>query len=193
MNDKKGLLRKWVSEHTEKEQQDEINTISYLSYPYEKYGEHVLAFVLENGMNLQFCNLAKDFSDGLYVGYVETKPFVEYLGDRIVLALNYFKGKSNEEIKKISDGKNNDLSFGDYVEIEQKRYGIENEMYLHKVIGTSESNAWVDVPVQTPAKETLHKEIEPVVSCICCGVCETEVLKYRIRDVKKAGKDKWNI
>jgi hypothetical protein len=102
----RGLLRKWVFEHTEKEQQNEINTISYLSYPYEKYGEHILAFVLEGGMNLQFCNLAKDFTDGLYVGYVETKPFVKYLGDRIALALNYFKGKSNEEIKKISDNKN---------------------------------------------------------------------------------------
>jgi hypothetical protein len=88
---------------------------------------------------------------------------------------------------------NDYLSFGDYVEIEQKRYMGENEMYLYKVIGTLKSNAWVDVPVQTPAKETLHKEFELVVSCICCGICETEVLKYRIKDVKKAGKDKWNI
>jgi hypothetical protein len=93
---------------------------------------------------------------------------------------------------KVSKNGNDYLSFGDYVEIEQKRYGCENEMYLHKVIGTLESNAWVDVPVQTPAKETLHKEFEPVVNCICCGVSETRVLKYRIKDVKKAGKDKWN-
>jgi hypothetical protein len=27
---------------------------------------------------------------------------------------------------------------------------------------------------------------EAVVSCICCGVTETEVRKYRIKDVKKA-------
>jgi len=76
------------------------------------------------------------------------------------------------------------LGFGDYVEIEQKRYGIENEMYLHKVIQPLKSNSWVDVPVQTPAKETLHKESEPVVGCICCGVCEREVLNYRIKDVR---------
>ncbi|MDR3061266.1 MAG: hypothetical protein LBU57_04020 [Dysgonamonadaceae bacterium] len=77
------------------------------------------------------------------------------------------------------------FEFGDYAEIEQKRYGCENEMYLHKVIGTSKSNAWVDVPVQTPATEVIHQEIEPVVSCITCGICETVVLKYRIKDVRK--------
>ncbi|MDR1902939.1 MAG: hypothetical protein LBQ88_11735 [Treponema sp.] len=80
-----------------------------------------------------------------------------------------------------------ELFFGDYVEIEQKRHGIKNEIYLHKVINTSNSNSWVDVPVQAPATETLHKvkELEPVVSCICSGISETEVLKYRIKDVKK--------
>jgi hypothetical protein len=85
------------------------------------------------------------------------------------------------------------LSFGDYVEIEQKRYGCENEIYLHKVINVFKANHWVDVPVQTPAKEIIHNKSEMVVSCITCGVCETEVLNYRIKDVKKAGKDKWNI
>jgi hypothetical protein len=84
-----------------------------------------------------------------------------------------------------------ELVFGDYVEIEQKRYGSKNEMYLHKVINTSSSNAWVDVPVQSPTKETLHEKMMPVVSCICCGVCETEVLKYRIKDVKKIGIDEF--
>jgi nucleoside 2-deoxyribosyltransferase len=91
---------------------------------------------------------------------------------------------------KESDSGSLNLLFGDYVEIEQKRYGVENEIYLYKVIGALESNGWVDVPVQTPAKETVHKESEQVVRCICCGVCETEVLNYRIKDVKKAGKEK---
>jgi hypothetical protein len=81
-----------------------------------------------------------------------------------------------------------ELEFGDYAEIEQKRYKSENEMYLHKVIGVLNSNAWVDVPVQTPATEIIHQEIEPVVSCITCGICETEVLKYRIKDVRKVKK-----
>lgn len=74
--------------------------------------------------------------------------------------------------------------FGDYVLIEQKRYGAPNEMYAHKVVGRLRSNAYVTVPVQTPAIEQLHGgEVVDVVSCICCGVDETEVLKYRLQDV----------
>jgi len=81
--------------------------------------------------------------------------------------------------------KGDDLSFGDYVEIKQKRYGKKNEMYTYKVIDSFKSNHWVDVPVQTPAKEKIRKYLEPVVSCICCGVNEIEVLNYRIKDVRK--------
>ena len=77
-----------------------------------------------------------------------------------------------------------EIDFGDYVIIEQKRYGCDNEMYTHKVIGRLESNTYVDVPVQSPAKETYHNDMQKVVRCICCGVSETEVLKYRIEDVK---------
>lgn len=78
----------------------------------------------------------------------------------------------------------NNLDFGDYVSIEMKRYGCDNEFYEHKVINSLESNAFVDVPVQSPAKEVWRPTIEKVVSCICCGVQETEVLKYRVKDVK---------
>jgi len=77
------------------------------------------------------------------------------------------------------------MEFGDYAVIEQKRYGVENEMYLHKVIGTLGSNCWVDVPVQLPVKETAHKEMANVVSCICCGVQEREVFYYRVTDVHR--------
>lgn len=80
------------------------------------------------------------------------------------------------------------LKFGDYCTIEQHRYGCDNEHYIHKVIGTSRSNKWVDVPVMHNATETLHDHMEDVVSCICCGVCETEVLKYRLSDVRKHGR-----
>ena len=102
---KRGLLRELIIRLSEEEQMKEIDNTAVLSYPYEKYGEHVLAFQFEgDGMNIQFCNLSKDFSDGLYAGYLETKFFVGYLGDRIALAFNYFKGKTNEEIKKIAGG-----------------------------------------------------------------------------------------
>lgn len=80
--------------------------------------------------------------------------------------------------------KSKKLGFGDYVDIEMKRYGVSNEMYQHKVINHLRSNVWVDVPVQSPATERLHKEMEDVVSCVVCGISETEVLKYRLKDVK---------
>lgn len=76
--------------------------------------------------------------------------------------------------------------FGDYCTIEQKRFGVPNEIYLHKVIGAdSQSNSYVDVPVQSPAKETLHPgELVDVVRCVCCGVDEREILKYRASDLR---------
>lgn len=84
------------------------------------------------------------------------------------------------------------LDFGDFCVIEQKRHGGPNEKYIHKVIGRLQSNTWVDVPVQSPATETIHNVgniLVDVVACICCGVQETEVRKYRIEDVKKVIKN----
>lgn len=83
---------------------------------------------------------------------------------------------------------NDKLSFGDYCTIEQNRFGCDNEHYIHKVITTLRSNTWVDVPVMKKATETLHDHMEDVVSCICCGVRETEVLQYKVSDVKKVNK-----
>lgn len=78
------------------------------------------------------------------------------------------------------------LDFGDYCYIEQKRHGAPNEMYLHKVIGRSNSNAWVDVPVTWTKAENLQDRMEPVLHCICCGVQETEVRRYRESDCRPA-------
>lgn len=75
-------------------------------------------------------------------------------------------------------------NFGDYVSIEQKRHGTSNEMFGYKVIGTLRSNTYVDIPVQIPAKETVHNNIVDVVACVCCGVSEREVLRYKTSDVK---------
>jgi len=76
--------------------------------------------------------------------------------------------------------------FGDYCTIEQKRYGWPNEHYTHKVIGTLKSNTWVDVPVQSPATETCHyvDELVDVVACVCEGINEREILRYRVLDVR---------
>ncbi|HBU7548623.1 TPA: hypothetical protein MC769_004959 [Klebsiella aerogenes] len=79
-----------------------------------------------------------------------------------------------------------EFKFGDYAIIEQKRHGAPNEMFVHKVIGQLRSNTWVDVPVQSPATETLHDEMEDVCWCICCGVDETKVRKYRVKDMQRS-------
>ena len=77
--------------------------------------------------------------------------------------------------------------FGDYCEIEQKRFGVPNEMYLYKIIAAdAKSNGYVDVPVKTPAKEVIHPEMADVVRCVCCGVDEREILKFRASDISKA-------
>ncbi len=81
-----------------------------------------------------------------------------------------------------------EFKFGDYAIIEQKRHGVPNEMFVHKVIGQLRSNTWVDVPVQSPATETLHDEMEDVCWCICCGVDETEVRAYRVKDMQRSSR-----
>lgn len=81
------------------------------------------------------------------------------------------------------------LEFGDYVLIEQKRFYAPNEIYLYKVIKSGiQSNAYVKVPVEANATETIHtNEMEEVVLCICCGVSEREIPRaFRVKDVKKA-------
>jgi hypothetical protein len=78
-----------------------------------------------------------------------------------------------------------EMDFGDYCLIEQKRYSVPNEMYVHKVIGRLESSAWVDVPVDAAdggCTERNHDEVVPVVAAICCGVSEREVRRYRVSD-----------
>ncbi|QDP47600.1 MAG: hypothetical protein GOVbin1174_48 [Prokaryotic dsDNA virus sp.] len=77
-----------------------------------------------------------------------------------------------------------DIDFGDLVEIEQHRYGSDNEKYIYKVIGRLQSNTWVDVPVVSAETETIHlHQMEEVVRCICCGVDETKVSRFRVSDV----------
>lgn len=84
-----------------------------------------------------------------------------------------------------------DLDFGDYTTIEQHRFGAENEMYLYKVIGALNSNAYVDVPIRCGATETLHDTIIPVVRCICCGIMETRVLKFAVSDLSPVEDSPW--
>ncbi len=81
-----------------------------------------------------------------------------------------------------------EFKFGDYAIIEQKRHGVPSEMFVHKVIGIRRSNSWVDVPVQTPATETLHCGMEVVCLRICCGIDETEDRQYRVQDMRRSSR-----
>ncbi len=78
-----------------------------------------------------------------------------------------------------------EFKFGDYATIEQKRHGVPNEMFVHKVVGQLRSNTWVDVPVRVPETETLHGEMEDICLCICCGIDETKVRRYRVKDMRR--------
>lgn len=77
-----------------------------------------------------------------------------------------------------------EFEFGEYVTVEQKRYGVPNEWFVHKVVGMLESNSWVDVPAEAGIGPTLHDTTEPVVQVICCGIDESKVVRYRAADCK---------
>jgi len=76
-----------------------------------------------------------------------------------------------------------ELKFGDYCSIEQKRYGCDNEQFKYKVIGTSLTNYFRNVPVDARNSDMKHGEMCDVVKVICCGVCEETVETFRLQDV----------
>ena len=65
---------------------------------YNKYNEECLCF--RDSWNFQVSNLVdKDLTDNRAVNCEKLKPFYEWFGERIELALNLVKGKSNEQLK----------------------------------------------------------------------------------------------
>lgn len=74
--------------------------------------------------------------------------------------------------------------FGRYCRIEQLMFGVPNEMFLYKVVASLRSNCWCEVPYKTASKEVRHDSIEDCVLAICCGIDETEVLRFREADVE---------
>lgn len=78
----------------------------------------------------------------------------------------------------------NNIGFGDYCYIEQKRYGAENEIYKYKVIGVLISNNHREVPVDSRKPNNVQADrMEDVVTVIQCGVCEERVERFRIKDL----------
>jgi hypothetical protein len=81
------------------------------------------------------------------------------------------------------DKPHSELGFGDYVCIEQFRYGVPNEFWEYKVIGVLRSNCWVDIPVKHTPTEVRHESMEDVICCICCGIDETKVVRFKLSEV----------
>ena len=66
----------------------------------DKYNVENLCF--KDKWNFKVSNLVdKDLTDNLYVNLKPLIPFYEWLGERIELALNLVKGKTNEELREL--------------------------------------------------------------------------------------------
>ena len=84
---------------------DLIKDMDFVSYPYEKYYDTYFSYKLPNGFNVRISNFGEVFGDGTSKGYQATHKFQEEFAERLVLALKYFKGKTNEEIQQMIDSK----------------------------------------------------------------------------------------
>lgn len=100
--------------------------------------------------------------------------------------INIIKNISEKYAKQCCDEQIGDFGFGSFCSVEQKRYVGENEFYTYKVISVIESNGWVDIPVDARVnKIVLHDSMEKVVICICMGVSEDKVTRFKLSDVIK--------
>ncbi len=72
--------------------------------------------------------------------------------------------------------------FGDYVKIEQKRFGAKNEMYRFKVIGSFGSNCTEEVPM-THERNVQRHESTACLRVIVDGVCAELVHRVRLDQV----------
>ena len=83
-----------------------------------------------------------------------------------------------------------EICFGDFCTIEQKRYVGPNIFYSYKVVGRKKSNVWSDVPVDANNREeTRHDYIDDVVTVVCNNLDDRTVYQFRVSDlasVKKA-------
>lgn len=86
---------------------DLIKDMDFVSYPYDKYYDTYFSYKLPSGFNIMLANFGEIFGDGTKAGYKATHIFQEQFAERLVLALTYFKGMTNDEIKsKIEELKN---------------------------------------------------------------------------------------
>lgn len=76
-----------------------FDNVTWTSYP-NKYYDQNLSFKDDHSMwNFPICDLQDGTLCGGRLCKKDLKDFYEYIGERIALALNLVKGKSNEELK----------------------------------------------------------------------------------------------
>ena len=82
-----------------------------------------------------------------------------------------------------------EICFGDFCTIEQKRYVGPNEFYGYKVVGRKKSNVWSDVPVDANNREeTRHDYIDDVVTVVCNNLDDRTVYQFRVSDLASVRK-----
>lgn len=107
MSIKDNLIYDWIMNNKKQgiDADKLINGLEFVSYPYDKYGETVFAMKTKGGFNVPLIeNVSGNLHDGTRRGYEDTREFAEYLAKRMELCLNYFHGKSNEEIEQLIQG-----------------------------------------------------------------------------------------
>lgn len=86
-------------------------------------------------------------------------------------------------------------TFGDYVTLEMKRYGVPNEHFIHEVLSSPFiSNSWRNVPIDArDPEEHLHDTSETVVAVRAQGVNprDAHIFAVRLPDVLPMKGDKW--
>lgn len=76
-----------------------FENVTWTSYP-NKYNDQNLSFKDGHSMwNFPICNLQDGTLCGGRICKKDLRDFYEYIGERIALALNLVRGKSNEELK----------------------------------------------------------------------------------------------
>ena len=82
-----------------------------------------------------------------------------------------------------------EICFGDFCTIEQKRYVGPNVFYSYKVVGRKKSNVWSDVPVDASnRKETHHDYMDDVVTVVCNNLDDRTVYQFRVSDLASVRK-----
>lgn len=71
--------------------------------------------------------------------------------------------------------------FGQYCHIPTDTSG---NMHIYKIVSQIESNVYCEVPLVVNSKETIHRNIVPVLLVIHSGIDETKVQKVALSDCK---------